>query len=264
MQFSPDGFHLAAGNYQTAVIFHVDSDSIFPEEVVYRHMDVVFGANFSDDGQFFVTFSGDQSLIVWEIDHIQPSSKSILVSRLGAGLTLAQRRALKPATVNRILMGVPYVLVLPKDEFETTAEYEARKEQVADLSLNLLQKEMEKQYEVKSRQGHVEIPLQGIVGYNADLQIYKVRFMETEAGVAIPIEAARDFKEQWQRSHIRAERVQVKGGKSYRYSNYELYNPSDKKYYPVTPLENPFHQEEEKAMVRTEIIKSRNSRHGFN
>ncbi len=68
----------------------------------------------------------------------------------------------------------------------------------------------------------VEIPLQGLVGYNADLQIYKIRFMETEAGVAIPIAAARKFKEVWNRSHIRATRQKTAGGKSYRYSTFEL------------------------------------------
>ncbi|MFH0755703.1 MAG: caspase family protein [Bacteroidota bacterium] len=253
MQFSPDGFHLAAGNYQTAVIFRVEKDSIFPVETVYRHMEVVFGAGFSDDGQFFVTCSGDQSLIVWEIDQIQPSSKSILVSMLGTHLTLAQRRALKPATVNRILTGVPHVLVLPKDEFETTPEYHARRLQVADHALSLLQKEMEKQYGVRSRQGLVEIPLQGLLGYNADLQIYKVRFMETEAGVAIPIDQAKQLKSQWEKSHIRAVREQSEGFISYRYSNFELFNPADKKYYPVTPLENPFHTEEDQPSARSEI-----------
>lgn len=102
---------------------------------------------------------------------------------------------------------------------------------------------MERHYSIRSRPGSVEKPLQGLVGYNADLQIYKIRFMETEAGVEIPVSAARKFKEQWARAHIRAAKARQGNSKSYSYSSFELYHPADKKFYPVTPLENPFHKE---------------------
>ena len=253
VSFSPGGAFLAAGNYQTAVIFHVGGDSIYPVDFVYRHMDNVFGASFSDDGQFFVTFGSDQRVIIWEIDEVQPSARSTVVSWLKSDLTLAQRRALVPTTVSRILITPGLDLSYPKDEFETSEEHRIRMEELADLSLGVLQGEMEKQYGVKAKSRYVEIPLQGLMGYNADLQIYKIKFMETEAGVAIPIEAARKFKEEWSRAHIRATRQRVDNRASYRYGNFELFNPVDRRYYQVTPLENPFHIEEEQATTRSTV-----------
>jgi hypothetical protein len=253
VHFSPDGNFLAAGNYQTAVIFRVGRDSIHPVDFVFRHMDNVFGASFSDDGEFFTTYSSDQRVIVWEIDHVKPSDKSVVVSWLNADLSLAQRRSLNPSAIRKITEAVDRNLTLPRDEFETSVAYSERQEILADWTLRMLQEEMEKQYGIKTRPGHVEIPLQGLVGYNADLEIYKVKFMETEAGVAIPVAAARKFKTQWKGSHVRATRQQPEGRNSYRYEGFELYSPADKTYYQITPLENPFHMEEEQAMVRTEI-----------
>ena len=253
VHFSPDGRFLAAGNYQTAVIYRVGEDSIHPVDFVYRHMDNVFGASFSDDGQFLTTFSSDQRVIIWEVDHVQPSRKSLVVSWLKQELTLAQRRSLTPAVIGRITDAVDWKTTLPRDEFETTLAYEERMEGLADWTLMMLQGEMEKQYGVKKGTGTVRIPLQALVGYNADLQIYKVRFMETEAGVAIPIDAARKFKPGWEDAHVRATRERVPGGKSYRYEDYQLHNPADGKYYPLTPLENPFHGEEEQGITRTVV-----------
>jgi WD40 repeat protein len=257
VHFSPDGEYLALGNYQTAVIFRVDADSIYPVETVYQHMDHVFGATFSDDGEFFATYSSDQRIIIWEIDHVQPSDKARVVSWLGTDLSLAQKRSLTPATIMKIMGSVDPKLTLPRDEFETSAEFNVRMEKLADWALGVLQEEMEKRYRVKERAGRVELPLQGLVGYNADLQIYKIRFMETEAGVAIPVPAARKFKEQWRESHIRATREPQEDRKSYRYSDFELYHPSDKTYYPVTPMENPFFREEKQEMIRTTVVPNR-------
>lgn len=251
--FSPDGNFLAFGQSQKAVISRVAEDSIYPVDFVYRHMDYVFGATFSEDGEFLSTYGADQQLIIWETDQVQPSDKSLVVSWLNSDLSLAQRRSLTPLAIKDILSSVDWELTRPRDEFETSPEYNARVDKLADWTLMKLQTQMEKQYQVRSRSGAVEIPLQGVVRYNADLQIYKIRFMETEAGVTIPIAAARKFRDQWLKSHIRAKKEKSESGKSNRYGSFELYNPADKKYYEVTPLENPFHGEEEQAVQRNII-----------
>jgi len=251
--FSPDGQFLALANYSTAVIFRVTVDSIYPVDIVYGQGEYMFGGNFSDDGEFFTTFNSNEKITIWEIDHIRPSDKSLVVSWLNAGLSLAQRRALVPSTIRRITNSVNKSLVLPRDEFETSLEYNERKSKLGDWTLMMLQSEMEKQYKVRVRSGLIEVPLQGLEGYNADLQIYKIVFMETQAGVAIPIPAAKKFKEQWSKAFIRIKKEQDTGGKSYRYGSFELYNPSDKKYYPVTPLENPFHHKEDQEVLRTTV-----------
>ncbi|MCK5068778.1 MAG: caspase family protein, partial [Bacteroidales bacterium] len=195
-------------------------------------------------------------ILIWEIENISPSGKMSVATWLNSDLTLAQRRSLTPGTVKEITGSVERRLTLQRDEFETSQEYNARVDKLADWTLMKLQAEMEKQYKVRSKSGKVEIPLQGLVGYNADLQIYKIRFMETEAGVAIPISSAKKFKDQWSKAHIRAQKMRNGDRGSYRYSSFELYNPADKKYYPVTPLENPFHpeQQQETETERGEVM----------
>jgi hypothetical protein len=73
--------------------------------------------------------------------------------------------------------------------------------------------------------------------------------METEAGVSMPIAAARKFKEKWGQAYIRAIKVRKGNKKSYQYSDFELYISGDKNQYPVSPLENPFHPEEQEETV---------------
>lgn len=254
LHYSPDGRYLSLGHYQTAVIMRVGHDSLFPVDRVFRHTESVFGGSFSDDGDFLVTYGVDQRVIIWKTEKVDPLDKNVVVSWLKDELSLAQRRSLSPAAIGKIIRAVDRDLVLPRDEFETSAGYRDRMAKLADWTLMMLQKEMEQQYGVKQRSGYAEIPVQGLVGYNADLQIYKIRFMETEAGVAIPIAAARKFKEKWSGSHVRAVRQRVEGGASFSYSGFEMFNPADRKYYKVTPIENPFHREKERLKLRTEIV----------
>ena len=248
--FSPDGNFLAYGQGQTAVISRVGIDSIYPVDFVFRHVDYVIGADFSEDGEFLTTHGGDKQVIIWEIDQVLPSDKSLVVSWLNADLSLAHRRSLTPSAVMEITGSVDRKLTLPRDEFETSSEYSERVKKLADWTLSKLQAEMEKQYGIRTRSGRVEIPLQGLVGYNADLQIYKIKFMETEAGVSIPVGAARKFKSLWSKAHIRATKENSATGNKSIYGSFELYNPADKKYYQVTPLENPFHIDEETEVPR--------------
>ncbi len=248
--FSPDGNFLAFGHYQTAVIARIGKDSIYPVDFVFRHVDYVLGAHFSEDGEFLTTFGSDMQIIIWEIDKVSPSDKSLVVSWLNGDLSLAQRRSLNPSAVMEIIGSVDRKLTLPRDEFETSTEYNERVDKLGDWTLMKLQAEMEKQYGIRSRSGRIEIPLQGLVGYNADLQIYKIKFMETEAGVAIPIEAAKKFKSQWSKAHIRAAKEKSATGNRNIYGSFELYHPTDKTYYEVTPLENPFQKEEEQEVPR--------------
>ena len=256
--FSPDGLYVSYCRPNSAVIARLEKDAVRLVDYVNRHTlkTYVYGASFSEDGEFLTSYGEDQQILIWEIENISPSGKMSVATWLNSDLTLAQRRSLTPGTVKEITGSVERRLTLQRDEFETSQEYNARVDKLADWTLMKLQAEMEKQYKVRSKSGKVEIPLQGLVGYNADLQIYKIRFMETEAGVAIPISSAKKFKDQWSKAHIRAQKMRNGDRGSYRYSSFELYNPADKKYYPVTPLENPFHpeQQQETETERGEVM----------
>ncbi len=248
--YSPDGRYVSYCRSNSAVIASIEKGGIKPVDHVYRHTvrTSVFGASFSEDGEFLTTYGEDEQILIWEIEKVEPSGKTSVAAWLNSSLTLAQKRSMTPGVVKEISSSVNKKLVRPRGEFETSAEYNAREEKLADWTLMKLQVEMERHYSVHANSGRVEIPLQGLVGYNADLEIYKIRFMETEAGVEIPIASAKKFKDQWSQARIRA--IKLRNGEqgSHQYSAFELDVPGVKNHFPVTPLENPFHPEKSEVI----------------
>ncbi len=242
ISFSPDGKYLAAGVSNTLQIFQEENGSFIKADMIYRHSDHVFGGAFSEDGRFLTSCSSDKSTIIWEVTGIKPTNKSLLVEYLGMDLTMAQKQLLRPDIVNKIVSRADKSLTMPKDEFETSAAYLKRREMLSDEILGELQKQLEKEFGIKtnSMNTEVNIPLQGLISYNADLQIYKIRFMETEAGVDIPVAEARQLKNNHAKALIQAKKAPGREGKNYVYSGFKLQHPNGRSY-DVTPVENPFH-----------------------
>lgn len=249
--FSPDGRYASFGKPNSAVIALLEKNSIKAVDNVNRHAlrTYVYGASFSEDGVFLSSYGEDQQVLIWEIENISPSGKSKVATWLNSPLTLAQRRSLTPGAVKNITGSVDKKLILPRDEFETSAQYNIRVQKLADWTLRELQIQMEKSYNIPVNSGRIQIPLQELVGYNADLEIYKIRFMETEAGVAIPIAAAKRFKDRWKNTYLQAKKIRDGDRLSYRYHSFELHIPGNKNTYPVTPLENPFHPDKAEEEV---------------
>jgi hypothetical protein len=156
-------------------------------------------------------------------------------------LTSAQKIILTADVINNILNKLDYKLTAPRDEFETTIQYNDRRAKLKSNVLNELQNFTEKHLNIKKKSSVVEIPIDRIVGYNADLGIYKIRFLETDAGVKIPIEDAKLFKKNWKNSVVVAEKKQSKDGVSFEYKNFKLVTPVSKNRFDVTLVENPFH-----------------------
>ncbi len=239
LSFSPGGRYLAVPNYRELRIFRDDKKTFHAVDAVFRHYENLFGATFSEDGHFLTTFGADQKIIIWEIDHIEPSRKTQVSGWIRGDLSSAQRKVLNPDITGRIIASVDPKLTLPRDEFEKTIHYRERMERLSDWTLMLLQREMESYFSIRERGEEVIIPLQSLVGYNADLEIYKIRFMETEAGVSIPVPAARSLKTHADDALIAA-RKERSAGSSYLYTDFKLLHPETEIRYPVTPVENPF------------------------
>ncbi|HJX71582.1 MAG TPA: caspase family protein [Bacteroidales bacterium] len=242
ISFSPDGRYLVLGVHGTLNIFHDNNGSYTQIDMIYRHSDYVFGGSFSEDGRFLTSCSSDKSTIIWEIAGVEPTNKSRLVEYLGKVPTIAQKQILRQDVVDRIISKTDPALTMPKDEFETSEEYLKRKEVLSSEVLGELQKQLEKEYGIKanSQNTEVRIPIQALISYNADLQIYKIQFMETEAGVDIPIEEARQLKNNPEKAVIQAKKILGKDGSSYVYSGFKLIHPNGITYH-ITPVENPFH-----------------------
>lgn len=241
LAFSPTGDFLAAPSSKVVRIWKEDHGTFREVESIYRHTDNILKLSFSEDGQFLCSSSSDKTAYIWEVSGVNPSLRSLVAEYLFNDLTLAQKRMFLPGVLAEINEKLDPKLLLPKDEFETTESYNKRRQELAETSLSLLQEYMEKAYNISPASGgNVKIPIQGIIGYNADRQIYKIRFMETEAGVSIPLEAAKQFKNSWKKAHILAWKVKDKGEIAFSYEDFKLVHPVSGKKYPLIPLENPF------------------------
>ena len=241
LAFSPTGDFLAVPSSKVVRIWKKDHETYREMESIYRHTDNVFKLSFSEDGQFLCSSSSDKTAYIWEVSGVDPSLRSSVAKYMYNELTLAQKRMLLPEFLSGINKRLDPKLLLPKDEFETTESYNNRRQELAETSLSFLQEYMEKEYNISPAPGgNVKIPVQGIIGYNADRQIYKIRFMETEAGVSIPLEAARQFKNSWKKAHILVWKVKDKGEIAFSYEDFKLVHPVSGKKYPLIPLENPF------------------------
>lgn len=240
--YSPGGEYAAIPYSNQVKIFNTEGKKLNETDGIYRHSEAVLGCTFSDDGQFLSTFSVDSSLIIWEISPLEPSKKTLISSWVNNKLSLAQRRIMTYDVVSNLYNRVDKSMLSPRDEFETSEEYNNRRLLLEDWTLSLIQNQVESLYNIREGdENMVQIPLQNIIGYNADLRIYKIRFMETEAGVEIPVNDAKQFKQKWERSYILANKSRENGIRSYQYSDFRLVVPGISKTFRINPLENPFH-----------------------
>ncbi len=255
LAFSPTGDFLAAPSSRVVRIWKEDRGTYREVESIYRHIDNVFKLSFSEDGQFLCSSSSDKTAYIWEVSGVDPSLRSSLAKYMFNELTLAQKRMLIPGIIAEINENLDPKLLQPKDEFETTESYDLRRQELAETSLSFLQEYMEKAYDIHPAPGgNVKIPIQDIIGYNADRQIYKIRFMETEAGVNIPVEAARQFKNSWKKAYILAWKVKDKGEIAFSYEDFKLVHPVSGKKYPLIPLENPFLLKSEESIDERKMV----------
>ncbi len=243
IEYSPNGQYVVFGYSSRLKIFENTKSGLQEAETIYRHNEHVFGGTFSQDGKFLVSYSSDKSAVIWEITGISPSGKSQIVDYLGDDLSSVQKEVLTPAIITDILGNLSKTQTRPRDEFETSLQYAERRKDLSGSVLYELQKIIETNYNINydSKSGTVKIPIQGMVGYNADLEMYKIRFLETTAGVKIPVADAKEFKKSWEKYNITASKKIRKDGLCYEYSDFKLVTHNSAKTFKVDPSENPFH-----------------------
>jgi WD40 repeat protein len=242
LEFSPAGDYFFNGDYARGRIWKEEGDSYQLVESIYRHSDQVFGGTFSDDGRFLTTYGSDQQVIIWELQGVKASNRSMLCDFLGTDPTQAQKKVLTPENTSLVLSQLDSRLTASRDEFETTKEFNRRRAMLADQVLYNLQKLCEQKYQLKKGKSDDEwlISIEEIIGYNADLQIYKIQFMDTQAGVEISVNEAKKFKQKWQKAMIAVHKKSTSGQMSNDYDRFELIHPESGKRYPVNIVQNPF------------------------
>jgi len=196
VKYNSTGKYLVFGSDNDVSILKMDNGQMAESENIYRHSDHVFGGTFSEDGLFLTTFSSDKSCIVWELTGIEPSRKSLVSDYMDGELTSAQKVILTGDVIEKILNNLDKKLIAPRDEFETTFEYNDRRANLKAEVLKYLQEFTEKHYQVKSKSGDkVLIPINRIIGYNADLGITKFVLWKPMQGLKFRLRKLNYLKE---------------------------------------------------------------------
>ena len=238
-EYSSDGAYVSFTNFTRIKIFSTDEKMKEVDNIIRNNFWTI-GSRFSGDGRQFATFSTDSSLTIWDISPLDPSRQYSIYSWMNKKLSPAQLKILNYNVSNDIFNRVARSMTDPRDEFETTKIYNERRSSLEDWTLSIIQKKVEEIYSIKpEKDNHISIPLQNLIGYNADKQIYKVRFLEVEAGVEIPIKEAKKLKTSWEKARIFANKTKRDNGVSFNYTNYQMEIPGITGTFKVTPLENP-------------------------
>ena len=241
ISYSPDGELVSFTHYGWIKIFST-TPRLYEIDELARSDKWSLGSKFSCDGKLLVTYYTDSILIIWDIAPVTPSLKYSVSSWVNNKLTIAQRKILTIDVLEDIHSRVDKSLTVPRDEFETSSSFKDRSSTLEDWTLALVQEITEERFKIKDKgSGQVAIPIQGVIGYNADKQIYKIRFLEVEAGVKIPIKEAKQLKASWEKARIIANKTKQDNGLCSIYDNYQMEIPGITNTFEVSPLENPLY-----------------------
>jgi WD40 repeat protein/tetratricopeptide (TPR) repeat protein len=243
VEFSPDNdFVAAAISNGTVRVWGRGNGKTWKEiHNIYRHNDNVFDASFRSDGRLFATASSDQSAVFWRLEGVGPDPVISLMNALALPFSQAQKRVVNNESSRIIMSGIDDGLTAPKDEFETSDEYESRMGILSSHVLFELQKMTERYFGATERKaGEISVPVESLDSYDADNQTYSIKVFGTEARLHIPPSEARNLKRNSEHAAVLVSREKAPDGVSFLYSNFRLAHPTNNKSYELSMAENPF------------------------
>jgi len=246
LEFSPDGRFLAGALSNGSVRLWGKSGENWQETYnIYRHSANVFDASFSPDGRLLATGSSDMTAIFWDVEGVTPDPVISLLQILGRNLTSAQKLIVDRISSRQLMARLDESLTAPKDEFETTAEYEYRMKVLGSHILRELQLMTEKQFGVKLQDPQAKIQTAALSGitldaYDADTGVYKIEALDTKGYVEMPPTEARLLKKNVSAATVTMKRELDPDGITYDYSDFILIHPVNGRSYKIALDENPF------------------------
>ena len=243
VEFSPDSMFIAAAiSNGTVRIWSREHGDTWKEiHNIYRHNDNVFDASFRSDGRLFATGSSDQTAVFWRLDGVEPGPVISLLNALSLPFSLAQKRIVNSSSSKEIMAAIDDELTAPKDEFETSDEYDLRMKKLSSHVLLELQEMTEQHFGAEEKHsGEITARVDSLESYDADKQIYQIKVFGTEAQLRIAPSEARNLKRNSTGAAVLASKKKASDGISYDYSNFRLAHPTNGKIYALTMKETPF------------------------
>ena len=245
LDFSPGSQYLAAAMKNSKVkIWKHQGGGWVEIHTVHRHRDNAFDATFSPDGKILATAGSDKQAIFWELEGVSSDPVVQVVRYLGSPPSAAQRIVVRESGP-RILSQLDEDLKAPRDEFETAAEYDARKEKLGAYVLLSIQKLLEEHYKVQEKpkkQNTYEITVKDLQleSFDTETGTYTIAFLGTRGYIKIPASEAKKLRKNRKKAYIVGVKEISVNSISYDYHDFVLVHPVSGKDYEISLQENPF------------------------
>jgi WD40 repeat protein len=233
--FSPDGNFLTSGsNDSTVRVWDVSNGAVLATYT--GHIGHVNAVAFSPDGNYIISGSSDKKIKLWDCSNINITYfyKNEILADLNANPKL----------------------FLPKDEFESSAEYEARKQSAEAYKASVIQKyklnyPLLKKQKIKNSYKVLTFSIEAIGMYNADNQTYPIRVNGITENIHMPASEARSFKENLKGIEVKGVQQLIENCMTLDIFNIQITHPITGTVYPFGKQKQALYYEEQVTMQST-------------
>ncbi|MFL5728916.1 MAG: caspase family protein [Cytophagaceae bacterium] len=230
--FSPDGNFLVSGSYDSTVrVWDVSNGAVLAN--YHGHTGHVNTVAFSPDGNYIISGSSDKTIRLWDCSNINITYfyKNDIQADLNANAKL----------------------FAPKDEFESSAEYEARKQSAEAYRASVIQKYKQnypllKKQKIKNSYKVLTFPIESIGMYNADNQTYPIRINGVTENIHMPASEARSFKENLKNIEVKGVQQLMENCVTYDVFNIQITHPITGSVYSFGKQKQALYYEEQVTM----------------
>jgi WD40 repeat protein len=253
VSFSKDSKYLASGGDDNSVkLWDVNTGNLLKS--FDQHHGAVYSVVFSPNDFLLVSGSDDKTIKIWDIVSGQLTKTFIASEKAITYLTFSRDAALLASVSDdntikiwdmsdykyekciKAKLALYSDMCKPKDEFETTEQYNARIEQYKKIKSGLKQECIND--EIKGVQSsilgtykYVYLKIASLSNYNADAQQYQVTVNNNSYTLSMPVDEARSFKDSWQTAKVKG--IERKNLDGTEVINMQVIHPSNSKTYPI-------------------------------
>jgi tetratricopeptide (TPR) repeat protein len=240
---SPDGEYIVSGHFGYLRWWQYDGSRWQAVKTTATQQPGTLDLEFSPDGGslYVATSATTNALAEFTVVGVGSSPAGMIAWAVDGELSAEQRSVLHPTSVSEMVETVGRNRFLPRDMFETAAEFEFRRNdvrmQVRAQIIDLIAEAFDLRREENGTVTEIEIPLTSRGAYNVDTGRYTIDLLNSEGWLQISRDEARALFQNWEETQIRAT---FSRSSEMLVSDFRLLHPVSGAEYPIVLAQNPF------------------------